>query len=121
MPPRQLVALLVGVCVLSAGIGTGITLLLAEEGPQGPRGEQGSAGPEGPPGPAVDVEVETRDLQDRIADLEASVDDLESRISDLEFDVPIGLGTDVSQIEGDLSDLEFQVDQICRALDLFCP
>ena len=41
---------LVGVCALSAAIGSSITLL-AETGPPGKRGERGPRGPRGPEGP----------------------------------------------------------------------
>lgn len=46
---RNLVAGIVGVCILSAAIGSGVTLL-AKTGPSGPRGPVGAQGLRGLPG-----------------------------------------------------------------------
>jgi hypothetical protein len=50
LPQKYFIAILVGVCILSAGIGSGLALL-AQTGPAGPAGKRGPAGPEGPEGP----------------------------------------------------------------------
>ena len=47
LPRNQFIALIVGVCVLSAAIGSGLALL-AQTGPSGPAGKQGARGPAGP-------------------------------------------------------------------------
>jgi hypothetical protein len=49
LPRNQFIALVLGVCVLSAGIGSGLALL-AQEGSAGPAGKPGAAGPQGPEG-----------------------------------------------------------------------
>lgn len=54
LPRNQFIALVIGVCVLSAAIGSGLALL-AQTGPEGPagkRGPQGHVGKRGPAGPA---------------------------------------------------------------------
>lgn len=50
IPRRFFIASLIGVCVLSASVCTGVTLLLAEHGPAGSRGAQGFRGLPGPLG-----------------------------------------------------------------------
>jgi hypothetical protein len=60
LPQKHFIAILLGVCVLSAGIGSGLALL-AQTGPSGPAGKRGPAGPEGPKGaegPSGAAEVE---------------------------------------------------------------
>lgn len=92
LPKKHFIAILVGVCVLSAGIGSGLALL-AETGPAGPAGERGARGPEGPAGPegpsgAEEIgglEAEVEELRGEVEgadDLEARVEELESEISD---------------------------------------
>lgn len=93
MPQKRFIAILVGVCVLSAGIGSGMALL-AETGPAGSAGKRGPAGPEGPEGPegpsgaeeigALEAEVE--DLRGEIegsGSLEGRLEELESEVSEL--------------------------------------
>jgi hypothetical protein len=60
LPRNHLIALVLGVCVLSAAIGSGLALL-AQTGPSGARGAQGPPGPtgeQGPEGPSGAAEVE---------------------------------------------------------------
>lgn len=90
LPRNQFIALVVGVCILSAAIGSGLALL-AETGPSGARGEQGPAGPrgpQGPEGPSGAAEVEG---------LEAEVEELRTQVEE---------GSDLSEIESRLEDLE---------------
>lgn len=99
---------LVGVCALSAAIGSGITLL-AETGPAGPRGERGKPGPRGPEGP--EGEVELPDLGFVESELEELRNELQSA-SELE--------SRVDAIDSDLSKTEETVSEICFELDEFC-
>jgi hypothetical protein len=111
LPRNQLIALIVGVCVLSAGIGSGLALL-AQEGAAGPAGKRGSAGPrgekgaEGPEGASGAAEI---------GGLEAEVEDLRGRLEQSE------------ELEGRLEDLESEVagiegvtSELCEEIDLFC-
>lgn len=93
MTQRNFVLLLVGVCVLSAAIGSGLALL-AQTGPsgpagaRGPAGKQGREGAEGPSGAAEigGLEGEVEDLRGRVEEgeeLEGRVEDLEAEISGL--------------------------------------
>ena len=105
---RAAIWAVVGVCALSAAIGSGITLL-ADTGPAGPRGERGAAGPRGPEGPegAVDepdygfLESELGALKDELN----SVADLEAR---------------VDGIDSDLTANEETVSELCLELELIC-
>jgi hypothetical protein len=109
LPRNQLIALFVGVCVLSAAIGSGLALV-AQEGPAGPAGKRGPAGPQGPEGPegpsgAAEIgglEAEVEDLRGKAEDAE----ELEGRIEDLE--------SEVAGIEG------FTPEQLCDEFELSC-
>jgi hypothetical protein len=93
MTQRNLILLLVGVCVLSAGIGSGLALL-AQTGPAGATGKRGPAGPEGPqgaegPSGAAEIgglESEVEELRGRVEESEETqsrLEELESEISGL--------------------------------------
>jgi hypothetical protein len=93
LPRNQFIALIVGVCILSAAIGSGLALL-AETGPSGARGEQGPRGPKGPEGPegpsgAAEVEGLEAEVEELRAQVEEGNDlgDIESRLDDLESEI----------------------------------
>jgi hypothetical protein len=99
LPRNQFIALVIGVCVLSAAIGSGLALL-AQTGPQGPAGKQGPrghAGKQGPKGPAGEsageelgaLEGEVEELRGAVeeqgeANESGRVEELEERIESLE-------------------------------------
>ncbi len=111
LPRNQFIALVVGVCVLSAAIGSGLALL-AQTGPAGATGKQGQAGPrgpQGPEGPSGAAEVEG---------LEAEVGELRGEVEE---------SGDVGELEGRLEELEEEVaglggvtSELCSELDFFC-
>ncbi|HVT00104.1 MAG TPA: hypothetical protein VHE08_06265 [Solirubrobacterales bacterium] len=93
LPRNHFIALMVGVCVLSAAIGSGLALL-AQTGPQGPAGEQGPRGhvgrrgPQGPAGESAGEELAA--LEDEVEELQGEVegsDELEERVEALEEEV----------------------------------
>ena len=100
MPRNQFIALVIGVCVLSAAIGSGLALL-AQTGPQGPAGKQGPRGHKGKPGPqgpagesageelgALEGEVEElRAEVEAGGESNAEVGELEERVEALEEEV----------------------------------
>jgi hypothetical protein len=101
LPRNQLIALIVGVCILSAAIGSGLALL-AQTGPagtagkQGPRGPRGKQGPEGPSGAS-----EIGGLEDEVEELQGRVDgveELEGRIDELESEISGGIGPSTSEL-----------------------
>jgi hypothetical protein len=111
LPRNHFIALVVGVCVLSAAIGSGVALL-AQTGPAGPAGKQGPAGPRGPEGPegpsgAAEVEGVEIELEELRGEIEAGggVGELEIRVEELEEEVE-GLGGVTSEL--------------CSELDFFC-
>jgi len=111
LPRNQFIALVVGVCVLSAAIGSGLALL-AQTGPSGARGAQGPAGPrgaQGPEGPSGSAEVEG---------LEAEVGELREAIE---------AGGDSGEVEHRLEELESEVaelggisSELCEEIGAFC-
>lgn len=108
MTQRNFVLLVVGVCILSAAIGSGLALLAqtgpsGAAGPRGPAGKRGPAGPEGPSGAAEvgGLEEEVRELRGRVEESE----ELEGRVEELE--------REVSGLSGPTSEL-------CEELELPC-
>jgi hypothetical protein len=101
MPQKQFVAILVGVCVLSAGIGSGLALL-AETGPAGAAGKRGATGPEGPEGPAGPSGAE------EIGALEAEVEELRGEVEDSE------------SFEGRLEELEAEISSLGGVAEELC-
>jgi hypothetical protein len=106
--PRWFAVGTVAVCILSAGIATGIILLVAEQGPQGPPGQQGPHGPRGPEGPEGYVDADSLDL-----------DFIESEVSEVR-DAVESVDGDLGWLESDLSSVESDVSELCFALDTFC-
>jgi hypothetical protein len=106
---RALIAILVGVCILSSAIGAGFGLI-AETGPAGTPGKQGPAGPagpEGPEGPSGAAEIES--LEGEVEELREEVgngSDLESRVEELE--------SAVEEVGG------ISTDDICREFPDLC-
>ena len=82
LPRNQFIALVIGVCVLSAAIGSGLALL-AQTGPQGPAGE--SAGEE-----LGELEGEVEELRGAVeegGESSGEVAELEERVEALEEEV----------------------------------
>ncbi|HTT96104.1 MAG TPA: hypothetical protein VMF55_15645 [Solirubrobacterales bacterium] len=99
LPRNHFIALVIGVCVLSAAIGSGLALL-AQTGPQGsagkqgPRGHQGKRGPQGPAGESAGEELgalegEVEELRGEVEEAGESgeVGELEKRVEALEEEV----------------------------------
>lgn len=103
---NQLIAVLVGVCILSAAIGSGITVL-AKTGPSGPAGARGAPGPAGPRGPeGASGAEELGRLESEVEALRGQVEggeELEGRLEELESEVSrlSGAGSEIcGEIEG---------------------
>ncbi len=99
---------IVGVCALSAAVGSSITLL-AETGPAGERGERGPSGPRGPEG--AEGTVEAPDY----AFIESEVEDLARKLGDIN-----ATEGRLDELEEDLGDTEETVSDLCLELDAFC-
>jgi hypothetical protein len=84
---RFFVTAVIAVCVLSAAIGSAISLV-AQTGPAGPRGHRGATGPRGPQGRvdtrAIEAEIEAVRHEANIAGLEEQIAENEERIEELE-------------------------------------
>ncbi len=101
LPRNQLIALIVGVCVLSAAIGSGIALL-AQTGPKGSPGKQGPAGPKGARGPAG---PEGESAGEELGGLEGEVEELRGAIEE-------GGGGDTGELEDRVESLEEEVAEL---------
>lgn len=113
MKGRWLVALIVGVCILSAGIGAGVTLL-AKEGPEGAAGPAGEIGPRGPRGfeaeetAGENAEEDVGNVQDQAYELEERIEHLENENFDLEFRA--------EEATQEAANAESYAESVCRAL-----
>lgn len=105
---RALIAILVGVCILSSAVGAGIGLL-AETGPAGTPGQRGPVGPEGPEGP------EGPSGAAEVDGLEAEVEELREQVEDAE-----GLAGTVEDLEAEIEELGGVAAELCAQIDDFC-
>ncbi len=108
MTQRNFVLLVLGVCILSAAIGSGLALLAqtgpaGATGPRGPVGKRGPAGPEGPSGAA------------EIGGLEEEVEELRGRVEESE-----GLASRVEELEEEVSGFAGPTSELCEELGLPC-
>jgi hypothetical protein len=114
---RMFVLTLIGGCVLSAVIGSGITLV-AKTGPQGPKGEQGIRGPEGPEGDsAFDATIEAEEALSRVNRLEDDVEEIET--SFIYGEEPASV-YELQSVESNLGRVESDLSSLCRALETYC-
>lgn len=119
MTSRGTVAIaLVSVCVLSAGMATGATLLLGE---RGPAGAQGPAGPSGPQGEGADEALSrVEDVESQTSEVAERVEELQGQLSGPRYELPIGLESTIFGLERDVSNLESKTGALCRELSLIC-
>jgi hypothetical protein len=111
LPRNQFIALVIGVCVLAAAIGSGLALL-AQTGPEGPAGKQGPrghAGKEGPRGPAGESAGE------ELGGLEAEVGELRSEVEELG-----GESSEVGELEERVEALEEELEGFSGAAEEIC-
>jgi len=110
LPRNQFIALVIGVCVLSAAIGSGLALL-AQTGPQGPAGKQGPrghVGKRGPRGPAGESAGE-------------ELGELESEVEELRTEVEKGAaGGEVGELEERVEALEEEVESYAELAEELC-
>ncbi len=99
---------LVGVCALSAAIGSSITLL-ARTGPPGKQGARGPVGPRGPEGPEGTVEAPDFGF------LESEIEELGHELGDLG-----ATEGRVEELEEELSETKSKVRELCFELESFC-
>src|SRR3954454_1725797 len=98
---RMAIWTLVGVCALSAAIGSSITLL-AETGPPGKTGATGPPGPRGPEGPEGSIEAPDFGF------LESEIEELGRELGDLG-----ATEGRVEELEEDLSETETTLQELC--------
>jgi hypothetical protein len=107
LPRNQFIALIVGVCVLSAAIGSGLALL-AQTGPKGPAGKQGPRGhhgKQGPRGPAGESAGE------ELGSLEGEVEELRGEVEGVREEVgEAGDSGEVGELEERVEGLEEEVE-----------
>jgi hypothetical protein len=118
LPRNQFIALVIGVCVLAAAIGSGLALL-AQTGPkgpagkQGPRGHVGKPGPEGPPGESAGEELGA---------LEGEVEELRGEIDGVREEVESGgdESGQVGELEERIEGLEEEVESFGGIAEELC-
>jgi hypothetical protein len=124
LPRNHFIALVVGVCVLSAAIGSGLALL-AQTGPKGPAGERGPrghVGKQGPEGPASESAGE------ELGALEGEVEELRGELEGVREEVgEAGESGEVGELEARIEALEEEVasfggiaEELCGEGSLIC-
>jgi hypothetical protein len=108
LPQKQFIAILVGVCVLSAAIGSGLALV-AQTGPAGPAGKRGPAGPQGPRGP------EGESASEELGGLEAEIEELRG-----EVEGSGELEERVEELESEVSGISGVTSELCAELEFLC-
>jgi hypothetical protein len=117
LPRNKFIALVVGVCVLSAAIGSGLALL-AQTGPQGPAGKQGPrghAGEQGPQGPAGESAGE------ELGELEGEVEELRGAVEEAGESGQVGeLEDRVESLEEELEGFAGVTEELCGDGSVIC-
>jgi hypothetical protein len=124
LPRNQFIALIIGVCVLSAAIGSGLALL-AQTGPKGPAGKQGPrghVGKQGPAGPAGESAGE------ELGALEGEVEELRGELEGVREEVGEGGESgELGELEDRIEALEEEVasysgvaEELCGEGSLIC-
>jgi hypothetical protein len=103
LPRNQFIALVVGVCVLSAAIGSGLALL-AQTGPKGPAGDRGPRGHHGKPGPEGPA---GESAGEELGALEGEVEELHGELDGLREEVESG-----SDESGQVGELEERIEAL---------
>jgi hypothetical protein len=117
LPRNQFIALVVGVCILSAAIGSGLALL-AQTGPEGPAGKQGPrghAGKQGPKGPAGESAGE------ELGELEGEVEELRGAVEEGGESEGVGeLEERVESLESELEGFNGIAEEVCEEESFIC-
>jgi hypothetical protein len=125
LPRNQFIALVIGVCVLAAAIGSGLALL-AQTGPKGPAGERGPRGHVGKPGPEGPA---GESAGEELGALEGQVEELRGEIDGVREEVESGSeeSGQVEELEGRIEGLEEEVqsfggitEELCSEEGFFC-
>jgi hypothetical protein len=114
LPRNQFIALVIGVCVLAAAIGSGLALL-AQTGPKGPAGKQGPrghVGKRGPAGPAGESAGE------ELGALEGEVEELRGEIEGVREEA--GESGEVGELEERVEGLEEEVESFSGVAKELC-
>lgn len=116
-PFRFVVAVALIATVVGAGVGTAVTLIVGDPGPQGPRGPHGARGEPGPVGPPADtsaIRAEVADLRAQLGDMQAQLDQLSSASN------PQDVQSQLDDLDRRLSNLESIFGSLCTDLSLGC-
>jgi hypothetical protein len=117
LPRNQFIALVVGVCVLSAAIGSGLALL-AQTGPEGPAGKQGPRGHAGKPGPQGPA---GESAGEELGELEGEVDELRGAVEEAGESDQVGeLEERVESLEEELAGFAGVTEELCGEGSLIC-
>jgi hypothetical protein len=124
LPRNQFIALVVGVCVLAAAIGSGLALL-AQTGPEGPAGKQGPrghTGKQGPKGPAGEsAGEELGELEGEVEELRGAVEEQgEASESSDESERVEELESRIETLEGEVSSFSNYAEELCEEGSFIC-
>jgi hypothetical protein len=114
LPRNQFIALVLGVCVLSAAIGSGLALL-AQTGPSGTPGKQGPRGHAGPRGQEGQEGAEGASAEAEVGALESEVEELNGRVEESEE-----VGGRVEELEEEVSGISSGTERLCEEEEFLC-
>jgi hypothetical protein len=117
LPRNQFIALVIGVCILSAAIGSGLALL-AQTGPEGPAGKQGPPGHAGKQGPRGS---EGESAGEELGELEGEVEELRGAVEAGGESEQVGeLEERVESLEGELEGYAGVAEELCGEGSFIC-
>jgi hypothetical protein len=117
LPRNQFIALIIGVCVLSAAIGSGLALL-AQTGPKGPAGKQGPRGHHGKQGPAGQA---GESAGEELGALEGEVEELRGELEGVREEVgEAGESGEVGELEERVEGLEEELESVSGVAEELC-
>jgi hypothetical protein len=121
LPRNQFIALVIGVCVLAAAIGSGLALL-AQTGPEGPAGKQGPrghAGKRGPAGPSGEsAGEELGELESEVSKLRGEIEEVGEAASE---SPEVGeLEERVERLEEELESFSGIAEELCGEGSFIC-
>lgn len=125
LPRNQFIALVVGVCVLAAAIGSGLALV-AQTGPKGPAGERGPRGHAGKPGPEGPA---GESAGEELASVEGAIEELRGEIEGVREETESGgdesgkveeLEERIEGLEGEVESFGSIAEELCGESSFIC-
>ena len=116
LPRNQFIAVIVGVCVMSAAIGSGLALL-AQTGPSGTPGKQGPRGHVGPRGQKGQEGPQGESAEAELGAVEGEIEELRDQVEESD---PGAVEDRLEELEEEVSGISAGTRELCGELEFFC-